>query len=203
MNPLFYPFKIYGERFAWPKRRKVIVRALTPFFSGERTVLDVGCGDGKLAQELKKQCHRIIIHGADNHISSGYGHPVPCVRFDGGCLPFPDKSYDTCMLIDVLHHSQYPETLLKETARVARHSVIVKDHDYRSRLDFRLMQAGDYLGNRMFGIDLPYQFKRWEEFENMFRESGLSILQHDHGLKPAGLLELHDHFIVKLVRKSP
>jgi len=199
MNPLLYPVKLYGEHFAWPKRKRVIAQAIVPFLANERTLLDVGCGDGKLAMELKKHCPAITIHGADNHTPPGGRCAISCSLFDGLRLPFADNVFDVCLIVDVLHHSRFPEHLLKEASRVARYAVIVKDHDYRNRLDFLVMQAGDYLGNHMFGVDLPYNFKQWEEFEMIFAQAGLSIEEHDDSLKPAGFLELHHHFLVKLV----
>jgi 2-polyprenyl-3-methyl-5-hydroxy-6-metoxy-1,4-benzoquinol methylase len=198
MNPLFYPVWLYGERLAWPKRRKSILQALLPFLAGERTVLDVGCGDGKIAEDLRSQCPGIRIHGVDTHFAPGLRPPIPCSRFDGIHLPFADKTYDACLVLDVLHHSRSPEQLLVETARVARGAVIVKDHDYRSGLDRLLMKWGDYLGNRMFGVDLPYNFRTWEEFERMFLETGFSIQKVEDSVKPGGALELHHHFVVRL-----
>jgi SAM-dependent methyltransferase len=201
-NRLFYPVRRYGEYCAWPKRRGVITRALVPLLSDERTLLDLGCGDGSLAEELKQHCCGLTIHGVETHFPAGVQSHIPCCLFDGRRLPFRDNTYDACLLLDVLHHSRSSGCLLEEAARVARHCVIVKDHDYRSRLDFHLMKWGDYLGNRLFGTDLPYNFRRWEEFETMFRETGLSIVEYDDSLRPAGSLELHHHFLVKLVPRS-
>jgi len=205
MNPLFYLVNLYGETFAWPKRREVITQALIPFLAGQqtRTLLDVGCGDGKMAQDLEKRIPDLSIHGVDTCNWPGVRVPIPYSRFDGLRLPFADKTFDTCLIIDVLHHSRYPEILLEEAGRVARTSVIVKDHDVRGRWDFLLMKWGDWLGNRMSGMDLPYNFKTWEEFENMFIGAGLSIRRMDDRLKPAGNLEMHHHFLVELVPRLP
>jgi len=202
MNILFYPVKLYGEWWSWPQRRKAIQKALLPFIPSGHRVLDVGCGDGKLAHGLVQLRPDLKILGTDTNFPDNTPVALACCRYDGQRLPFADNTFDTCLLIDVLHHSRHPEKLLEESARVARCSVVLKDHDYRNRLDFKLMQAGDYLGNRMFGVDLPYQFKRWDEFEQMFDASGLKVAKYGDRLKPAGLLELHHHFIVRLVPKA-
>jgi len=202
MNPFFYPIRLYGEHLAWPRRRKAIAQALLPFLGAERTLLDVGCGDGKVAEELRKQVAGIRIIGVDTHFPPEPKPSMPCSGFDGLHLPFPDHAVDACLLIDVLHHSRAPELLLAEACRVARTAVIVKDHDVRGRLDRLLMKWGDYLGNRMFGVDLPYNFQTWEQFERMFAASGLSIRQVEDGLLPGGAFELHHHFVAKLVPLS-
>ncbi len=201
MNPLFFPVKVYGERYAWPKRRRVIVQALVPLLKDFSRILDIGCGDGLVCRDVKcSMPPGRIFHGVD--VLTSLSPAIPYVVYDGLHLPFADGAYEVSLLIDVLHHSRNPRVLLQEAARVARDCVIVKDHDYRSALDLLLMKAGDYLGNRMFGIDLPYTFCTWQAFEVLFREAGLKIAYYEDSLKPAGRLELHHHFIVKLVPAS-
>ena len=201
MNPLFHPVRLYGEHIAWPKRRNVIACAVASLLDAERTLLDVGCGDGRLAEALKKRSPGLSVQGTETLLWPVGRPAIPYTLFDGLRLPFADGSFDACLLIDVLHHSRAPESLLAEAARVARCSVIVKDHDTRGPLDSLLMKWGDYLGNRMFGVDLPYDYRTWEAFEAMFEDAGLTIDVCDDGLKPAGALELHHHFLVKLLPK--
>jgi SAM-dependent methyltransferase len=202
MNPLLFPVKLYGDLYAWPKRRRVIARALSPMLRGFSRILDIGCGDGLLCRDLATCLPPgVILHGVD--VLRNLSPPIPYVVYDGLHLPFSDGAYEASLLVDVLHHSRDPDGLLREAARVSHGCVIVKDHDYRGRVDFALMKAGDYLGNKMFGIDLPYNFRTWRAFETMFGEAGLEIAAYEDSLKPAGRLELHHHFVVKLTRRTP
>lgn len=83
---------------------------------------------------------------------------IPTVRYDGDRLPFPDDSFDCVLLVDVLHHAEDAEAVLREAARVARKSVIVKDHYWETDSQWRRLKRSDYIGNAAYGIDLPYSY---------------------------------------------
>ena len=52
---------------------------------------------------------------------------IPVVKFDVTSIPFPDRSFDTLVFVDVLHHTNDPVLLLREAARVARNTIVIKD----------------------------------------------------------------------------
>jgi ubiquinone/menaquinone biosynthesis C-methylase UbiE len=88
--------------------------------------LDIGCGDGAISNLLMSFKPELKISGVDVLVREKTF--VPVTRFDGIKLPFDDKSFDFCMLIDVLHHTDFQMELLKESFRVASKFVIIKDH---------------------------------------------------------------------------
>lgn len=66
------------------------------------TILDVGCGDGRLSQRIMVLRPDVQIEGVEVACRSA---SVMTVRhFDGRELPFPDATFDVAMLIDVVHH---------------------------------------------------------------------------------------------------
>ena len=198
MNPILLPVKLYGLHCAWPKRRRTLAAALAPLLSEARTVLDVGCGDGLLARDLAARRPGLRVHGVDVRVPGNGPWPVPICRIDGRRLPFPDGAYDVCLLVDVLHHCLWPLDLLREAARVARRCVIVQDHDYRNRLELRLMQLTDHLILLTLETDVPVRHKTWEEFTGLFRAAGLRVARHEDRLRPGGMRDLLHHFIVEL-----
>jgi ubiquinone/menaquinone biosynthesis C-methylase UbiE len=86
------------------------------------SILDVGCGTGFLAKQLRDLCGVDPI-GVD--IRDARVSPIAFSNFDGTSIPFPDKSFDHIVLSFVLHHADDPLALVRECHRVARRSVIV------------------------------------------------------------------------------
>jgi hypothetical protein len=65
------------------------------------------------------------------------------------------------MLADVLHHTTDPMVLLREAARVARRSLIIKDHR-TSRIGAAVtLRFMDWVGNRPHHVPLTYNY--WPE----------------------------------------
>ena len=53
---------------------------------------------------------------------------IPVTIYDGRTLPFEAAAFDALIIVDVLHHADDPALLLREAARVARRSILIKDH---------------------------------------------------------------------------
>ncbi len=131
-------------------------------------LLDVGSGDGKLAWSLLQRRPDVTIEGVD--VLLRVHTAIPVKLFDGTNLPYADSTFDAVMLVDVLHHTADPGTLLREALRVTRRWLIVKDHrlkGFAARLRLRMM---DRAGNLDHGVALPYNYmseKQWEELERI------------------------------------
>lgn len=93
----------------------------------EDTVLDIGCGDGLLMEELKKK--GIKIKGIDissKAVEIAKNRGLDAIQGDiTDRLPFPDKSFKSVLLIDVLEHIFQPLEVLKEAHRVSTDYVYI------------------------------------------------------------------------------
>jgi len=103
-----------GAHLQWKAR---ILSALK--LSG-KNLLDVGCGNGELAAVL---LDRFEVFGADisdNALLQAARIGVKTSQFDANRdqLPYPDKSFDNVMCLDVLEHILDPVAFLKEISRV-------------------------------------------------------------------------------------
>lgn len=105
-----------------------------------RTVLDVGCGDGRLSKRMA-QTGRMVV-GID--LSREALRHVRVPRILGSCdrLPFGDRSFDLVLCSEVLEHlpiGVYRATLL-ELERVARRYVIIGT-PFKERLQERFTRC--------------------------------------------------------------
>ena len=111
--------KIHGS-YVHNRRVRVLARELSALLPANGQVLDVGCGDGLLAALMQKDKPNVVITGIDVLVRD-HTH-IPVVKFNGTTIPFPDRSFDTLVFVDVLHHTDDPVLLLREATRVASFS---------------------------------------------------------------------------------
>jgi SAM-dependent methyltransferase len=128
--------------------------------------LDVGCGSGELAKKIEEICPHIEMSGVDVLVRDQTA--IQVVEFDGIKLPFEDKSYDFIMLIDVLHHTDYPQTLIEECVRVSRSFILIKDHICESWWDRARLRFMDWVGNRSYDVYLPYNYLSSHNWQKLY-----------------------------------
>ena len=119
--------------------------------------LDIGCANREIKPALSG-CSSYL--GLDYPATAtGMYKSRPDVFGDARCLPFADASFDTILLLDVLEHVAYPESVLAEAARVMR-------------------RGGRLLLTIPFAYpmhDVPHDFQRFTEhgLAHRIRECGL------------------------------
>jgi ubiquinone/menaquinone biosynthesis C-methylase UbiE len=142
------------------------------------SLLDLGCGDGSVASRLGRMLE-LRVSGADVVLQKkSY---IPVVRYDGRSLPFKDRSFDTVMLIWVLHHTENPVEVLREATRVSRGEIAVMECHFRTPAQKRLLGFIDYLENRPSGISVPMNFNSIGGWRDIFRKAGLEIVSENTG----------------------
>jgi SAM-dependent methyltransferase len=105
------------------RRAALIVQEIKPFVIGE-SVLDCGCGDGLVAVGLSGERFHIQLADVMNYLAPGVLQDFARL-YPETALPYPDRSFDTVLLLTVLHHCGNPMFLLSEIRRVCRKRVIV------------------------------------------------------------------------------
>jgi SAM-dependent methyltransferase len=94
--------------------RRFVVESLTP-------VLDVGCGEGELAEHLPRGAWV----GVDTSAEMLARAPQPHHLADATALPFPDGSFRSVALLYVLYHLPEPAVALAEAHRVLQSGGLV------------------------------------------------------------------------------
>jgi SAM-dependent methyltransferase len=138
------------------RRARVLSQHLAKIIPEKLNVLDVGCGDGLIDCLIRNQRPDLDLRGVDVLVRPKSFIPVS--EFDGTTLPHGDASFDCVMFVDVLHHMIDPMILLREATRVARSSIIIKDHAREGFLGELTLRVMDEVGNRRHGVLLPHNY---------------------------------------------
>ena len=104
-----------------------------------KVILDVGCGDGRVTNQLD---HATSVFGTDTNMEklSLFNHHRCCAS--SNFLPFPDKTFDLVLITEVLEH--LPEHVFnksrEELSRVSR-KYILASVPYNERLRNQLVRC--------------------------------------------------------------
>lgn len=138
---------------------------------GECKVLDVGCGEARLAGLINRSRPGSSVVGVDAFIRPRRERGIGIIRADGTTLPFGDDAFDVALVLNVLHHANRPRELLREVCRVARSRVVIKDHVAASWLQHRQLELLDVLGNAGTGAVVRGRYlsnRGWAELFESF-----------------------------------
>jgi SAM-dependent methyltransferase len=167
--------QIHGA-FVHTRRVRWLAQQLAPLMPRDGAVLDVGCGDGALASAIAMQRPDISVTGLETLPRD------PCLitvePFDGEIIPRQDNAADTVLFVDVLHHTHDPVRLLSEALRVARRSVVIKDHNRNGLFAEATLRFMDRVGNARHGVALPYNYWSREQWVSAFEQLGCETLTY-------------------------
>jgi len=156
----------FNERVC-SNRDTAILNGLERLLNGEKTLLDVGCGNGRFTAKISKKFN-LDIQGIDIYCPKTTHSPV--LVFDGKTIPFADNSFDSVFFIDVLHHTKDIEQILKEAFRVSKKSVIIKDHYCENHFERSILKLFDFIGNLRPEVPIPYNFKSSNEWDQILKD---------------------------------
>ena len=140
------------------------------------TLLDIGCGDGRLDHYIISRRPDVSIKGIDPIIrKKTYGDVT---KFDGKTIPFDEGSFETVMLVNVLHHADEPRELFKESVRVSSKYLLIKDHIAEGLFAWQTLCFMDWVSNKKHGVNLPYKFLTRDEWAKLFELGGVRSVEY-------------------------
>ena len=94
----------------------------------EGSVLDLGCGTGRLGLLLKRSGRKV--EGIDNsdiaiRMCEDKDLKVKKLNLEKGKLPYEDNQFDNVIMVHCLEHLENPEEVIKEAQRIANKKVII------------------------------------------------------------------------------
>jgi len=152
------------------------------------TVLDLGCGDGELLEELVRERH-VRGSGVDNDQAAieaciGKGLSVFHGDLDEGLADYADGSVDVVILAFSLQQLRRPRLVVREMVRVGKLAVVSFPNfahwSFRAQLSFK--------GKMPVSRELPYQWYDTpnihlctvRDFRDLCCQEGLHIEQEFH-----------------------
>jgi len=164
--------KIHGK-VVFDRRIAVLAEKLAAMLAPGSRLLDIGCGDGRVAALLREAVSGLKVEGVE--VRPREACAIPCRYFDGCHLPFPDRCFDCCLLVDVVHHMKNPLPLVREACRVSRRFLLIKDHLAENALDHWTLRLMDWVGNRPHGVTLPYAYLSASQWQALYQQLDLNV----------------------------
>ena len=210
------------------RRCRVLVNVLENLLPRNARVLDIGCGDGRIASLLSEYRPDLHLTGVDIHLrvatatmaEVGRRRPdgaastdptatlprISVCAFDGVHLPFQEGSFDWAIFLDVLHHARHAKDLLKEAIRVVRQGLMVKDHELSRPFAGLTLQFMDWFSNVDKGFALDCHYRSRGQWSSLWQELSLKAVftERNLGLYPfpfSLVFERGLHFL-SLLKKS-
>lgn len=205
MKTLLSLIKSFHTKYIFGRRVRVLSMMLSELIPNNSSVLDIGCGDGKIGYLIMQNNSTVSIQGLEVFTRSGC--LIECRTFHERHIPLKDSSVDVCMLIDVLHHTLHPGELLREACRVSHKYILIKEHLCESSVDFAILKFMDWIGNRPHGVNLVYNYRSKRKWVEYFSSCKLQTIEWNNKIPlypyPFNkIFERNLHFIA-LLGKNP
>lgn len=186
----------FGQDIRW---RKILVRKLS--LPSRPKILDIGCGTGDLALEIRRQNPSAMVIAADFTpemvLLGASQHPDPGIQWviaDAAHLPFQREGFDGLVSGYLLRNVPDIDRALQEQARVCRPGAWAAsldttppDHNwFRPLITFYLNSVIPLLGRLVGGSAFAYQylsdstqeFLEADQLSERFRQAGFQDLAY-------------------------
>ena len=132
-------------------------------YAGEK-ILDIGCATGDYCIELKKKGFECVgIDIIQDYVDIALEKGVDSHRMNAEKLIFPDNSFDTVLLLEVLEHVKKPGRILNEAKRVAKKNILISVPNCTSFSELK-------------NYNLTYEHMLEQDHVNFFTKSDLEYL---------------------------
>lgn len=161
------------QHYVHNRRTSILRDHLVQVLPQNASILDIGCGDGLLAELILQHRPDLQIQGVD--VLRRNDCRIPLKEFDGSAIPYNDGAFDVALFVDVLHHTRDPMVLLTEAVRIARKAIVIKDHICSGPFDAFTLRLMDHVGNCRHGVALPYNYWSAEKWFAAVELLGLRV----------------------------
>lgn len=195
------PIRFFVEKIIRDMTIKT-VDSLEDFIEEKEYIIDIGAGAGWISQEIqrRRKTKNTLLDVINLNQTD-----LPLIIYDGKNMPFDDNTFDTALLICVLHHCKDPCGVLKEAKRIVRKRIIIIEDIARNPIGRIALCLKDAILNIGFCLlvnslkeitNLPFHFKRISEWEEIFEHLNLKIVY-----KRESRPQINNHSVIFIVQK--
>jgi len=146
------------------------IERISEYLSLKDKILDIGTGPGSVCLLMQREGSDITpVDVIDQALSTEVKPQI----YNGKKLPYNDSSFDTALILTVLHHTSNPEEILLEAKRVADKIVVIEDI-YSNPIQKYLTFFVDSIVNLEF-VSHPHSNKSDSEWKKTFIKLGLKL----------------------------
>ena len=169
--------KVFHDKVVYDRRMERLADILSGVIADDcSTILDVGCGDGQIDANIMSRKKGVVIHGID--VLERKKTMIPVQIYDGVNIPLEENSVDGVLLVDMLHHTDDPESVFSECLRVSKRYIIIKDHVLWGGISRIKLKVMDYVGNNHYGVRMPYNYLTNQQWESLFEKNSLIVEEY-------------------------
>ena len=123
-------------RLYWDYRDKAVLKLI----GDEKTIMDIGCGEGILMEKIVRKFPYVKVFGIDpspENVDICKAHNLTVHTGSVYELPLADTSVDCVLFIEVIEHLDHPELAIKEIRRILKKDgklILLFPHDHIFKL---------------------------------------------------------------------
>jgi 2-polyprenyl-3-methyl-5-hydroxy-6-metoxy-1,4-benzoquinol methylase len=165
----------YDLKLGFASSHTMAIEAVRP----DSTVLDIGCGQGYVSEEMAKRAKRVV--GVDQYIRESTNPKIEFRKFnlDQDAIPVEVSDFDQIFLLDVIEHLRDPEVFMENLRAAAankRPEVILTTANVAFFITRFMLLLGNFNYGRKGILDRTHtRLFTFNSLRELFQQTGFKV----------------------------
>ena len=167
----------YDLKLGFASSHTLAIEAVTP----GAAVLDIGCGQGYVAEEMAKTARRIV--GVDQYIRASTNPKIEFQRvtLDDGEFPVAVSDFDQIFMLDVIEHLRDPEIFMEKLRAAAankRPEIVLTTANVAFFITRFMLFLGEFNYGRKGILDRTHtRLFTFNSLRELFQQTGYEVIE--------------------------